>query len=72
MNDIAEENVFVWEDASPVTYLRFSANEPNDENEQDCIALWKFNGLFTDVSCNTPYFYICETDYSSLNSIRLN
>ena len=68
MNDIAEEGVYIWDDGSPVTHIRFAQYEPNNYGgDEDCMALWTEDGGLADYGCNGFYF-ICETDYNTLLS----
>ena len=65
MNDVDEEGVYIWEDGSPVTYLKFVPGEPT--GYEDCIILWVAAGAFADADCagwEGPF--ICETDYNTL------
>ena len=65
MNDIAEEGVYIWEDGSPVTHVRYTPGEPGDA--EDCMALFVEDGGFADVVCTGwAGYFICETDYNTL------
>ena len=67
MNDIAEEGVYVWDDGSPVTHVRYAPNEPNNLGNEDCMTMWKGSGGFNDLDCDrSGCFFICETDYNNL------
>jgi hypothetical protein len=69
MNDLVEEGVYVWEDGSPFSHARYAPNEPNNVNEEDCMALWEEDGGFSDVQCEDwASYFVCETDYSTLSS----
>ena len=68
MNDIAEAGVFVWDDGSPVTHMRFRPGEPNDGEDGNCMVLYKGDGGFTDARCDYETFSFCESDYSRLFS----
>ena len=71
MNDIEEEGVYVWEDGSPVTHVRYATSEPNNYGgNEDCIGLAKEDGGFSDVECGENFlgFSICKTDYHSIYS----
>ncbi len=69
MNDIAEEGIYVWEDGSPVSHIRFKPGEPNNYNDEDCMGLWSGNGGFADVKCDGwGGFFLCETDYNRIYS----
>ena len=66
MNDIAEEGVYVWDDGSPVTQIRFAPYEPNNLHNEDCMTIWPGNGGFNDFSCTGLCYFICEADYGTL------
>ena len=69
MNDIAREGVFVWDDGSPVTHMRFTPGEPNNYGGgENCMTLYKGDGGFTDSDCDYETFSFCESDYSRLFS----
>ena len=69
MNDIEEEGVYVWEDGSTVTHVRYSPTEPNNVGDEDCMGVWKVDGGFADVLCEGFLgFSFCETDYHSIYS----
>ena len=69
MNDLAKEGVYVWDDGSPVTHTRFTLGEPNNANNEDCMALLWVDGGFGDVDCyGWETFFICESDYGRLSS----
>ena len=72
MNDIAEEGVYVWDDGSPVTHTRFIPGDPNNYQNQDCMALMRVDGGFADIQCDWQKVFICESDYSKLSSWTLN
>ena len=68
MNDLAEVGVYVWDDGSPVTHLRFSPGEPNYLT-QSCMLMWNGDGGFADGPCDgLETFFICKTDYNKLFS----
>ena len=66
MNDITEEGVYVWNDGSPVTHIRFAPSEPNNVFNEDCMTIWRGDGGFNDLSCTSLRYFICETDYGTL------
>ncbi|CAI9595025.1 unnamed protein product [Staurois parvus] len=50
---------FKWLDGSPVDYVAWGVNEPNfSNNEENCVELYKDNGLWNDVNCGSPGSYI--------------
>ena len=68
MNDIAEEGVYVWDDGSPVTHMRFLSGEPNYGRDGNCMLLYKEDGGFADGYCDSEEFFMCKTAYSKLFS----
>ena len=66
MNDTAKEGVYVWEDGSPVTHTRWLKDDPNGSEEENCIGLYRDDGGFVDVKCDTESFFICKTNYGAL------
>ena len=69
MNDIDEEGVYIWEDGSPVTYIKYAPDEPNNYGgDEDCMILSIGGGGFGDANCEVWVGnFICETDYNSLH-----
>lgn len=68
LNDIDEENVFVWTDGSPKSYAKFYSNQPNNAGgNEDCVVMFKnFGGVYGDYPCSNTNTFICETNYESL------
>ena len=67
MNDIDEEGVYIWEDGSLVTYIKFAPDEPNNYGgDEDCMILWVGGAAFADARCaGWGGHFICETDYNT-------
>ncbi len=61
LNDLAEEGTFVWRDGSPVTFTRWSKNQPdNDACNEDCVALKDGGkGRWHDTHCGQRRSFIC-------------
>ena len=67
LNDIAEEDTFVWTDGSPNTYTKFADGEPDNwGNNEHCIGISKISGGYSDARCGVTFTFICETNYESL------
>lgn len=67
MNDIDEEGVYVWEDGSPVTHLRWEESEPNNLNDEDCMTIRQVDGAYNDYACESEdSYFICEAEYDKL------
>jgi CotH kinase protein/Lectin C-type domain/Putative metal-binding motif len=60
LSDAAEEGSFVWVDQSPVDYLYWGENEPNNAGEAEHCAEMRSDGHWNDVHCDTELNYICE------------
>jgi hypothetical protein len=64
-NDHASENSWQWSDASPVTFTKWAASEPNNSGNEDCAHLYVYatspqNSRWNDANCSSSYDYICE------------
>jgi hypothetical protein len=71
MNDIEELGVYVWEDGSDVTHIRWAPGDPNNSGGSErCIGMMRTNGGFFVILCDGPYkdFLFCETNYDSIYS----
>ncbi|CAB4020963.1 Hypothetical predicted protein [Paramuricea clavata] len=68
LNDIAEEDTFVWTDGSPNVYAKFLNGQPDNwGNNEDCVIIPKpNNGDYRDDPCDATLTFICETNYESL------
>jgi hypothetical protein len=58
-NDINSEGSWVWSDASPNTYTNWSASEPNNSGNEDCLHVY-VDGRWNDITCGTAQTYVCE------------
>jgi hypothetical protein len=71
MNDIEELGVYVWEDGSDVTHIRWGLGEPdNAGGSERCMGLLQFDGGFAVITCEGAWkdYSFCETDYHSIYS----
>ncbi|XP_074013154.1 macrophage mannose receptor 1-like [Numenius arquata] len=60
---------FSWMDGRPVHYTAWAQDEPNFKySEENCVVLYKVDGLWNDVSCGFSNGYICERHRSFKNS----
>ncbi|XP_028409472.1 ladderlectin-like [Dendronephthya gigantea] len=68
LNDLVEENAFIWTDGSPNVYARFFTPQPgNDPNSEDCVVISTLeNGGYSDVPCDYKYKFLCETTFGNL------
>ncbi len=64
LNDIQQDNVWVWEDGSTFSFnfWETSQGQPNGDSEQNCvIGSWgKLMHAWQDTDCTASNTYICE------------
>lgn len=61
LNDLEEENKFVWSDGTPFNssvYNNWGPGEPNNHLEEHCVEL--FRHLWNDNTCTKKFGHICE------------
>lgn len=61
LNDLNEENKFVWSDGTPFNpsvYNNWGPGEPNNFLGEHCVEL--FNKVWNDNICTKEFGYICE------------
>ena len=67
LNDIKEENTWIWEDGQPFEFSNWDNGEPNDYGSgEDCVTLNDKNGEWNDLDCDAERPYICK--YKSLEA----
>ena len=60
LNDIDNENIFVWADGNNGTYRDWYAGEPNNDHAGEDCANTRAHGSWNDLSCtNTINCYFC-------------
>ena len=60
MDDKSNEGGWEWLDGSPVKYVNWDSNEPDDNfGGEDCVSLRR-NGKWNDIPCNYKGRFICE------------
>ncbi|KAH9498738.1 chromatin-modulating protein mrc1 [Bulinus truncatus] len=59
-NDRATEKGFEWSDKSPFSFFAWSAGQPNNAQDSDCVAIIKSSGRWDDLQCAARYGYICK------------
>ena len=61
LQDLVTEGSFEWTDSTPLDFEGWSPGEPNNVGEEDCahLASWA-GGLWNDIPCDVPAFYICQ------------
>ncbi|XP_060109412.1 hepatic lectin-like [Heteronotia binoei] len=68
LTDMDAEGVWRWVDGSDYNtgFMYWKPGEPNDDRRiEDCAHLWS-NGLWNDVYCTYPCYYICEKPMPSM------
>ncbi|XP_033748152.1 brevican core protein-like [Pecten maximus] len=65
-NDRALEGHFVWGPGDVVLNARWKPGQPNDINNQDCVALGLQTQTWNDLECTTHYekYAVCEVRYT--------
>ncbi len=61
LQDLVTEGSFEWTDSTPLDFETWSPGEPNNAGEEDCahLASWA-GGLWNDIPCDVPAFYVCQ------------
>jgi hypothetical protein len=61
LHDLVTEGSFEWTDSTPLDFETWSPGEPNNTGEEDCghLASWA-GGLWNDIPCDVPAFYVCQ------------
>ncbi|XP_076090052.1 lectin BRA-3-like [Mytilus galloprovincialis] len=60
------EGHWTWDNSTNpeplITKFYWGSNQPNNYNNQDCLAYYKLAGVYSwaDEHCNTKYPFICE------------
>ena len=60
INDLNDENNFVWLDGGPVGATFWGDGEPSDTGDEDCGVLLVGSGTWNDGACDVPIAFICE------------
>uniref|UniRef100_A0A8C4YL92 C-type lectin domain-containing protein n=1 Tax=Gopherus evgoodei TaxID=1825980 RepID=A0A8C4YL92_9SAUR len=60
MSDVQTEGKFLYLNGGPVTYTNWETGEPNNNKNEDCVAMYS-NGKWNDIDCsNSEILIICE------------
>ena len=63
LNDIQKEGIFTWTDSTPVDFLAWAENQPDNwrvTNGEDCGTIYsRYTYLFNDMSCSNENAYVC-------------
>ncbi len=57
--DVVSEWLWIWITQEPWGYTNWSAGEPNNAGNEDCLMMWS-NGLWNDGGCSSFLNYVCE------------
>uniref|UniRef100_A0AAY4ERX0 C-type lectin domain-containing protein n=1 Tax=Denticeps clupeoides TaxID=299321 RepID=A0AAY4ERX0_9TELE len=65
LNDIQNENHFVWSDGSPTDFLPWEPNQPDNwQGDEDCVhmrGVEHYNpGTLNDLPCTSSFPFICQ------------
>ena len=80
LSDQGEENHFVWEDGSGLSYSNWATNEPNDHgNGEDCVHLLSLSSrTWNDLDCSTTttdwgvsMYALCTTSSTATSKLLL-
>ncbi|KAL3836968.1 hypothetical protein ACJMK2_022370, partial [Sinanodonta woodiana] len=59
--EAVHQGSFSWVDGSPVDYVKWMTNEPNNAyGAEKCVSLLNFNGYWNDDDCNDDRGFICK------------
>ncbi len=62
LDDLALEGTFVWVDGSPLGYISWGGNEPNNTNGvEHCVVVYAGDGSWNDQQCTIAAPFICES-----------
>nr|XP_039249897.1 C-type mannose receptor 2-like [Styela clava] len=63
LNDIGEENKFIWEDGMPTRGILWYYRQPDNDGDQDCVEMGPgYNWRLNDEDCNEKNKYLCEIE----------
>ena len=64
LSDINTEGTFVWNDGTPVDFIHWAKNQPNNFHNQDCIhtiGLLQDHGYeWNDINCSDCHRFTCK------------
>ena len=61
LHDRSYEGGYEWSDNSPLTYVNWIPNQPNDVSQsQNCVLMDSRNGQWLDWRCRSLYSFICK------------
>ncbi|XP_071511496.1 C-type lectin domain family 19 member A-like [Diadema antillarum] len=60
LNDVSNENNFAYSDGTAYDYQHWAPGEPNNDDNEDCIHLWKNTKEWNDRECSSELAYVCK------------
>eukprot|EP00117_Sycon_ciliatum_P007514 scpid20721/ scgid10588/ Macrophage mannose receptor 1; C-type lectin domain family 13 member D; C-type lectin domain family 13 member D-like; Macrophage mannose receptor 1-like protein 1 len=67
LSDADREGYYRWADGSYLQYTNWGPSQPNNYNNEDCVALHSEDDRWYDRSCDEPHAFICEVPLFSMN-----
>ena len=60
-SDLDTEGVLKWAiSGNALTFTDWTDGDPNNAEEEDCVALYDYQGLWVDIDCSESFRAICE------------
>ncbi len=59
-HDMNTEDSFEWVTGAPVTFTKWSSEQPNNSGNQDCVEITNTAGEWNDAPCDELMPYVCE------------
>ncbi|CAB3993328.1 Hypothetical predicted protein [Paramuricea clavata] len=73
LHDRGDEGGYEWSDYSPLTYVNWMRNQPNDVGQtQNCVVMDSRDGRWYDWRCGAMYSFVCKKPLECSSKIPLN